>query len=85
MRNFAVDENATPILNRDPRRRRAVIITIDQPIYVGSSQNEADSGTGFLLPINVPLEITHTDEVWAAVSLAAGDSVVSVLNELWTE
>lgn len=85
MRSYTVTESASPILNRDARRRRAVIVTIDQPIYVGLSQNEADSGMGFLLPVSVPLEITHADEVWAAVSLAVGESIVSVLNELWTE
>lgn len=86
------------ILDRDPRRKRAVITLFDTAgasdgAILGSTQAVA-LNNGFLLPLPGPgiadgnvvsqaLEITSLDEVWAAASGAA--CTLSVLNEQWSE
>ena len=90
----------TPIrvLDRDPRRKRAVITLFDT---AGASDGAVLGGTqavslnnGFLLPFPGPniaagnvastvLEITSVDEVWATAMTAA--CTLSVMNEQWAE
>lgn len=86
------------VLDRDPRRKRAVITLFDT---AGASDGAVLGGTqavslnnGFLLPLPGPgiaagnvastmLEITSVDEVWATALTAA--CTLSVMNEQWAE
>jgi len=72
---------AQKVGSRDPRRRVARIVSIDQNFYYGSSQNEASGSTGAQWPKLVPLEITHSEEIW--VRSATSTTVISVVNEQW--
>ena len=79
--------SATRIGNDDPRRKRAVVLissaTATDYAIVGATQNEVDSNYGFRLPINVPLEITNQEAIYAKVSSAT--AVLSILNEVWAD
>lgn len=81
MRTITVTANADQVLGKDLRRRRAVIITNDAEIYVGLDMQQTNNEDAFLLPVDTPMEITHTDEVWAATVSAT--SKISVLVEQW--
>lgn len=90
--------SAVKILDRDPRRKRAVLTVFDTAgasngVLLGNTQAEAQSSYAALLPLpgpgiaagNVafgPVELTMSDEVWAS---ASGEScVISVINEQWS-
>lgn len=82
------DTNAHRILRADSRRKRAIILSVDQPIYVAESDGQivTASGSGaFLLPERIPHEITHREDVWVGLANPTGQTVVSVLHELWSE
>lgn len=91
---------AVKILDRDPRRKRAVLSLFDtggtsDGAVLGSTQAEAGSPYGFLLPLMGPniaagnvasaamMEITAVDEVWAQAQAAA--CIVSIYNEQWSD
>jgi len=82
MYSRTIEEDAEKILKRDPRRSRCVIFSVDRPVYVGTSQEEVDSGRAFLLNNNIMLEITHTDDLWVGIAQVAQTGIVSVLVEL---
>lgn len=77
----ATANSAVRVCNRDPRRRIARIVSIEENFIYGTTQAQADSGTGVVWPKLVPLEITHGDEVW--VRAAANTATVSVIVENW--
>lgn len=70
------------VLLGDPRRSRAVLLSIDQDMYVGASQTEADQGYGAYWPKLTQLVLNHQDEVW--VRPVTGTSKVSIINEQWS-
>lgn len=84
--------NATVrILGADPNRKRAVVITLDEPIVVGNSQASASdsrnatntagqSAGGSVWPINVPLPIKSRGEVWVAATSSTATRV-----SIWAE
>ncbi len=67
------------IANEDPRRRSITIIGT-QPFNVGASDNEARSGYGALWPANVPLVMTHSEEVYVRIT---ADGTISAISENW--
>lgn len=73
--------SAVKVCNRDARRRIARIVSIEENIVYGTSQAQADSGTGVIWPKLVPLEVTHGDEVW--IRAATATTTVSVIVENW--
>lgn len=72
---------AQRVANADPRRRSVTLMSIDEDFYVGTSQQEAESGYGALWPKLVPLPLTHQEEVY--VRAAQNTSTISVLVENW--
>lgn len=90
---------AVRVLDRDPRRKRAVLQVFDTAgvstgARLGGTQAEGLSENAYLLGLPGPgiaagnvigatLEITNMDEVWAS---AVGEAcTLSVLNEQWAE
>lgn len=86
-RNWTGITSATRVGHQDPRRKRAVLLAYSTVatdyVILGSDQNEADTGYGFRLTIGIPLEITHSEAIYAKAN-AAG-VVLSVLNEQWAD
>lgn len=75
---------ATPFLSADPRRKSAVLMSLDQNILVAfsSASCQADSAMA-LWPKLVPLTVPATVEVW--VKAATGTTAVSVQSFRWAE
>lgn len=86
-RNWTGITVATRVGNEDPRRKRAVILasstTATDYVLIGSTQNEVDSNYGFRLPVNLPLEITHSEAIYAKAN--AVGVILSILNEQWAD
>lgn len=70
-------------VNADPRRRRCVLLSTDQPFFYGSKQEVVEGGTGALWPINVPLVIEHCEEFYLASQNAAGSTITMII-ECWS-
>jgi hypothetical protein len=75
-------------LPQDPRRRRAVLLAVDNDVYVASSLENAQAAEGvttssaaFYLPKNVPLVVTTKAALWISATTTASASRVSVLAE----
>ncbi len=77
----ATTGSAVRVCNKDPRRRVARIVSIEENMVYGTSQAQADAGTGVVWPKLVPLEVTHQDEVW--IRAATSTTTVSVIVENW--
>ena len=69
------------VANRDPRRRSATLISIDEAFYVASTSQECTSATAALWPETVPLVVTHGEEIW--VRAEANTTTLSLLVENW--
>lgn len=82
------------LLGQDMLRRRATILTLDQPVVIASSLAEASdtnnpaagsaavSASGFVLPVNVPLILETRHEIWVTPTSATATRV-SVLTEAY--
>jgi hypothetical protein len=73
--------DAVRVGNRDPRRRVMRIVSIEDNMVYGTSQAQANAGTGVVWPKLVPLCVTHADEVW--IRAATTPTTVSVIVENW--
>lgn len=77
-----------PVLPQDPRRRRALLLAVDNDVYIGSSLEVAQaaeggttSGAAFYLPKSIPVPVTSKAAFWAAATTTSSSSRVSVLVE----
>lgn len=77
-----VGSTAVRILGRDPRRKSATIIGLDQNIRFGSTQAVAQS-TGATWPAVVPYVSGCFDELWVASVTSTTD--ISVITEWWAD
>lgn len=71
-----------PLLGEDSRRRVAILVSVGQNMIVGEKDRVKD-GTAALWPANVPLPITHQQQVYALS--ATSTTVVSVISENWAD
>ena len=79
------DQN-TPqqLLGADPRRKRAVVCGEGSfGFFLGQDRNGLSSGRAFRCTVNVPLEFTHTGEIWALGD--GGSAILSVYVEQWAD
>ena len=77
---------ARDILSADRTRKRATLISTDNPFYVAYSRNpniNTPGAVGGLWPANVPLIITHCD--WVTVWTPNGNATIAVLTEQWAD
>jgi hypothetical protein len=83
---LAANQPQRQLLPRDLKRRAAVIIAVDNDVYITPDEGTA-SGiagtatalTGFYLPKGTPIPIVSTAEFWVACTTTASTSRVSVL------
>ncbi len=97
-RTFVVSTSLNPVLRLlgfDKRRRRAIVMTLDEPVVISASQaaasdpqnavNAAGTGaSGFVLPAGIPLTIDSRAEVWVAAT-SSTPTRVSVLADTFGE
>ncbi len=77
----------TQLLPADPGRRSAVILAVDNDVYIGNSlgnvQNvsggAAGAGSVFYLPAGTPIPILNTAAWYVSITTSSGNSRVSVL------
>lgn len=81
----------TQVAGFDPNRKRAVIMTLDEPVVLSTSNaqagdprnasNAAGLGAGgFVLPVNVPFVSESASEIWAVATSSTATRV-----SVWTE
>jgi hypothetical protein len=82
-----VDKSGDTILGKDPRRKRAVIISSDNPFYYSITQRpNASTANSCLWPANVPMELRNGDAVWCAYASGASNvSTLGVVVELYAD
>jgi hypothetical protein len=75
-----------PLLPQDPNRQSAVILAIDNDVYICSSLETAMLSAGaatyahaFYLPAGTPIPISNRGAYWVACTTTASTSRVSVL------
>jgi hypothetical protein len=75
-----------PLLPRDTTRRGAVVLAVDNPVYIATDVNLAQQAVGsatstqaFFLPVGVPVPVPYTAELWASATTTASSSRVSVI------
>jgi hypothetical protein len=81
--------SANPVLQalpKDTTRRGAILIAIDNPVYLATKQNIATTAEGATtstlagyLPVGVPVPVPFTDAVWVSATTTATQSRVTVL------
>lgn len=85
---LGVNNTALPLLPRDTTRRSAIVLAVDNDVYLsadpGQAMNAAASGGAtfegvFYLPKSIPVPWQNTDQLWAAVTTTGTDSRVSVM------
>lgn len=72
---------AVRILNKDPQRRHALIVSSDTSFFIGSSQAQAGSSSACLWPNGVVLPLSATSEIWARSSSGAADATLNIVTE----
>lgn len=83
------------VLGTDLNRKRAVIMTLDEPVVVANSIASASDSRnatntagnpagGFVLPVNVPLVLESRGEVWVAATSSTATRV-SVAAETYAD
>jgi hypothetical protein len=78
-----------PLLPRDTTRRGAVVLAVDNPVYVAVDANLAKQAAGsasstqaFYLPVGVPVCVRNTAELWASATTTGTASRVSVMSDI---
>jgi hypothetical protein len=78
-----------PLLPRDTTRRGAVVLAVDNPVYIAvdanlakQAQGSASSTQAFYLPVGVPVPVGNTAELWASATTTASSSRVSVMSDI---
>lgn len=76
---------AIKLLSLEPRRKKAVIMSDTEPIYISGTQAGAQAGLSgaFLLPADTAFTIDHMDQVW--VCATQNTTNVSVMTSFWSE
>lgn len=77
-----------PLLPRDTTRRSAVVLAVDNDVYLSSDPGQATTAAAsggataegvFYLPAGIALPWQNTDQLWAAVTTTGTSSRVSVM------
>lgn len=86
---------AVELLGRDPNRRYAVIMTLDQPVVISFNEQSAKDpqnavnaaglpANGFVLPVNVPVPVNSAAVIWCTAT-SATPTRVSVMAFVYAE
>lgn len=82
-----VTETTNPpecIASEDLRRRYITIVCTGVPVFVGHEKQDVINGRAAILPINTPLTLPTTAQVWVR-SAAVGAAVVSYWVGNWAD
>ena len=80
------DTRAVQVLDADHRRGSAVVMSIDEPVYIGIGRASIeDPSTMSIWPINVPWPCGATVDVYVRCATDAATSRVSITTGLWAE
>ena len=80
--SMIADTTSNFILGRDLKRKRAILLSTDNPFYYSSRElSVVNSASAALWPINVPLELLHGDSVYVACATANKTSTIAVVTE----
>lgn len=72
------------VLEADPRRASALLMSVDQAMYVAFSEAAAqDPSTMSLWPAGIPFPVTAVVDVYVLCAVDAQTTQVSVTTELW--
>ncbi len=71
------------VLGADRQRKRATLISTDNPFLVSIARSINGSHTAAIWPANIPLIITHCDAV--TIATTTGTAAVSYLTENWAD
>lgn len=80
------DGKPVQLLTADPRRARAVLLSLDKAVYVGYGQASAtDASTMVAWPAGVPFECAATVDVFVQCAEQGQNTMISVATEMWAE
>lgn len=76
---------AVKLLPFEPRRKEAMILPVDQDIWLSGSQAGAQAGAAgaILVPVGTLWPVRHLAEVWACA--ATGTTDISVASDYWSQ
>ena len=82
---FVVTATTTPqqILGADRQRKKATLISTDNPFLISITRSINGSQTAAIWPINVPYYATHCDAITVATSTST--ATISVITENWAD
>jgi len=79
-------EPVKPVLPQDPRRRHALLLAVDNDVWIAGSKEVAQAAEGstagsfaFYLPKGVPVPIINKGAWWAAATTTNSVSRISVM------
>lgn len=85
MRSISLGSTTELIAGRDLRRARIVLVSADQPVYLGQTTTEVANGSGFLMPSGQPLELLNAATLYARCSAPGMTTILSILIEQWAD
>lgn len=78
-----------PLLPQDPRRRSAIVLAVDNDVYIASTREAAEAAAGsmsatsaFYLPAGTAIPVPNQAAWYAAAATTASQSRISVLISL---
>jgi hypothetical protein len=84
--SLSAAESVKPVLPQDPRRRHALLLSVDNDVWIAGSLEVAQAAEGstagsfaFYLPKGVPVPIINKGAWWAAATTTATVSRISVM------
>ncbi len=79
-------ESVKPVLPQDPHRRHALLLAVDNDVWIAGSKEVAQAAEGstagsfaFYLPKGVPVPVINKGAWWAAATTTASVSRISVM------
>lgn len=80
-----LNSNWQSVLNRDPKRRRAVLMLASATASDTWLYSRTQGGAGVPWPANVPLVLEHADAVYASVGPGNPATTLTAITEMWAD
>lgn len=83
---LAADTPAVKIAKPDPRRKKLLLLPVDQRVAFGYSQAEADASSAALIPAGTGLPLDNRDaEVWVRSAVLGEAATLTIVTDLWAQ
>lgn len=79
------DTDAHRLFSKDPRRRQVLLRVEAQTFIIATTQNEAQSGTGFRMPSGSAHTFFHQEEIWYRALVVSATTFLSYAAEYWSD